>query len=54
MAGKLRVGIIGTGLHGSRYARHVLEDLPAIELAAICRRSPNGERATLTGDWASP
>jgi predicted dehydrogenase len=35
---RLRVGLIGTGKHGSRYARHIRDDCPEIELAAVCRR----------------
>lgn len=38
----MRVGIIGTGKHGSRYAAHVCADVPGLELVAICRRSPEG------------
>jgi predicted dehydrogenase len=38
----LSVGIIGTGIHGSRYARHILADLPELQLAAISRRSEVG------------
>lgn len=35
-----RIGIIGTGKHGSRYARHLTTDLgEAAELTAICRQS---------------
>jgi len=39
---KLRVGIIGTGVHGARYARHVLQDPVGMELTAIARRSEAG------------
>lgn len=38
----LGVGIIGAGRHGSRYARHVGQDVPGLRLAAISRRSPEG------------
>lgn len=34
----LRIGLIGAGQHGSRYAKHIVEDLPQAELAAVCRR----------------
>lgn len=34
----LRVGIIGLGVHGQRYARHVLHDVPELALAAVSRR----------------
>ena len=36
---KQRVGIIGTGLHGSRYARHIINDVEGLELSMISRRS---------------
>jgi predicted dehydrogenase len=37
----IRVGIIGTGKHGSRYAGHIVNDLKeCFQLAAISRRSP--------------
>ncbi len=39
----LKVGIIGPGRHGARYAAHILNDLPGLSLAAISRRSPDGE-----------
>lgn len=35
---KLRVGLIGTGKHGTRYARHIRDDCPEVEIAALCRR----------------
>ncbi len=35
----LRIGLIGVGKHGSRYAKHIVEDLPQAELAAVCRRN---------------
>lgn len=35
----IKVGIIGTGTHGSRYANHVAGDVDGLELAAVCRRS---------------
>ena len=34
----LGIGLIGLGHHGSRYARHVLADLPDARLAAVSRR----------------
>lgn len=34
----LGVGLIGLGHHGSRYAKHLLHDLPEARLAAVCRR----------------
>jgi predicted dehydrogenase len=40
MAGRevRRIGLIGMGKHGTRYARHVRDEAPALELAAIARR----------------
>lgn len=38
----LGVGIIGSGRHGSRYAGHLLHEVPGLRLAAISRRSPLG------------
>lgn len=35
---RLRVGLIGLGKHGLRYAKHIREDVPELELAAVCRR----------------
>ncbi len=53
-----RVGIIGTGNHGSRYANHIVNDLGhCFELAAISRRSPAAQaqaqawNTTLYNDW---
>ncbi len=40
----IKIGIIGIGRHGSRYASHIMYDIPGLELAAICRRSPEGKR----------
>src|SRR5688572_15160638 len=34
----LRIGLIGAGRHGSRYIRHLLQDLPGVSLAALCRK----------------
>jgi predicted dehydrogenase len=34
----LRIGLIGAGRHGSRYIRHLLDDLPGVSLAALCRK----------------
>ncbi len=35
-----RIGIIGLGKHGQRYARHIREDFPGLRLAAISRSDP--------------
>lgn len=40
----MNVGIIGTGCHGSRYAGHIICDVPELTLTAISRRSPEGVR----------
>ena len=34
----LRLGIVGVGRHGSRYARHAARDVEGIELVVVCRR----------------
>jgi predicted dehydrogenase len=53
----IKIGLIGTGRHGSRYASHIIHDIPGLELAAICRRSPEGQqqaekwKACCHGDW---
>jgi predicted dehydrogenase len=39
----MRIGIIGTGRHGARYANHIVNDVPGLELSAICRRSAAGK-----------
>lgn len=39
---ELRVGIIGTGIHGSRYANHIRNDVAGLVLTAISRRSEDG------------
>jgi predicted dehydrogenase len=45
----LRIGLIGAGKHGSRYARHIVEDLPQASLAAVCRRNrQEGEQLAAT------
>ena len=38
----LRVGVIGAGKHGSRYARHISHDIDGLNLVAISRRSDEG------------
>jgi predicted dehydrogenase len=35
-----RIGLIGLGKHGLRYARHITTELPDLHLAAITRRDP--------------
>ena len=34
----LSIGLIGAGRHGSRYIHHLLQDLPGVSLAALCRK----------------
>ena len=34
----MRVGVIGLGSHGQRYARHVAQDVDGMTLSAVCRR----------------
>ncbi len=38
MGSPLRFGLIGVGRHGSRYAKHIHEDLPQIDLIGLWRR----------------
>jgi predicted dehydrogenase len=35
----LRLGLIGVGRHGSRYIRHIMNDLPEAQVVALCRRT---------------
>jgi predicted dehydrogenase len=45
MKSPLRVGLIGVGKHGSRYAKHIHEDFPEIGLIGLWRRNAEeGER----------
>ena len=47
---QIRVGIIGTGVHGSRYARHLLgHEVDGLELSVISRRS--GAGSAQAGEW---
>jgi predicted dehydrogenase len=40
-----RIGLIGAGKHGSRYAKHIVEDIAQARLTAVCRRDrQEGER----------
>ncbi len=34
----LGIGLIGLGHHGSRYAKHLVQDLPDARLVAVCRK----------------
>jgi predicted dehydrogenase len=43
----MRIGVIGTGRHGSRYANHIVKDVSGLELAAVSRRSREGEAQAL-------
>jgi predicted dehydrogenase len=35
---RVRVGLIGAGKHGQRYAAHIRTDVPELTLTALCRR----------------
>ncbi len=35
-----RIGLIGLGKHGRRYAKHIERDFPSLGLSAICRSDP--------------
>jgi myo-inositol 2-dehydrogenase/D-chiro-inositol 1-dehydrogenase len=42
----IRIGLAGLGIHGSRYAAHLLRgDVPGAKLAAVCRRDAAAGRA---------
>ncbi|MGA1793518.1 MAG: Gfo/Idh/MocA family protein [Thermoplasmatota archaeon] len=55
----LRFGVIGAGRHGSRYIKHILEDVKGAELAAVCRMDPSKglgleiepDKVSLHGDY---
>ena len=36
----VRFGLIGMGIHGMRYARHIMRDIDGAELYAVCRQDP--------------
>lgn len=36
----IRFGLIGLGIHGQRYARHIMRDIGGAELYAVCRQDP--------------
>lgn len=36
----IRFGLIGLGVHGSRYAQHIMHDVNGAELYAVCRQDP--------------
>ncbi len=38
----MKIGLIGTGRHGSRYANHIVNDFEDMELSGISRRSEQG------------
>jgi len=40
----MKIGIIGTGRHGSRYANHIVHDCNDLQLSAIARRSEEGRQ----------
>lgn len=46
----IKVGIIGAGNHGSRYANHIVKDIEGLELTAISRRSESGREQSLHWD----
>lgn len=48
MKEQIGFGLVGLGVHGLRYARHLLEDLPGARLVAVCRKD-----AVLGREWAS-
>ncbi len=38
MAPPLRLGVLGAGVHGGRYLRHALTDVPGLRPTVLCRR----------------
>lgn len=42
---RLGIGLIGSGQHGSRYARHIVTDLPDLRLVGLARRNLEAGRA---------
>lgn len=42
----LAIGVIGVGIHGTRYARHIQRDVPGLELAGVYRRDANARDET--------
>lgn len=44
-----KIGLIGTGKHGSRYANHIIHDIEGFTLAGISRRSEEG--ISQAKDW---
>ena len=36
----VRFGLIGLGIHGMRYARHLMHDIDGAVLHAVCRQDP--------------
>jgi predicted dehydrogenase len=41
----LRVGVIGAGTHGTRYLRHLRNDVPGLTAVGLCRRDAAAGRA---------
>ncbi|MFT5040498.1 MAG: putative dehydrogenase [Hyphomicrobiaceae bacterium] len=51
---ELGLGIVGVGRHGSRYARHAVNDVDGVTLRAIAQRNPEAGQALATElgcDW---
>lgn len=42
---RLRLGIVGVGKHGTRYATHAARDVDGLELVAVCRRNQDKGKA---------
>lgn len=47
----MKIGIVGTGRHGSRYAHHIVHDFDEMQLTAIARRSEQGREQA--GNWGA-
>ncbi|MGH7897524.1 MAG: Gfo/Idh/MocA family protein [Candidatus Binatia bacterium] len=44
MPAPIPVGLIGAGKHGERYLRHIVEDVPELRLALLCRQDARAGR----------
>ncbi len=38
MSSRIRVGLVGPGVHGIRYARHIANDVPGLQLVGVMQR----------------
>ncbi len=45
MSVPIPIGLVGAGKHGERYLRHVVEDVPDLRVALLCRRAEAAGRS---------